>query len=140
MYAMISLSSWQPLQPSLLTQTLHSHGVAPVDQLIWPMGYYWYYVPVKENCMRRLSAITDWQVDVLGYRYVILLWNGRTDWRRHTLTGLLFYGLPSYRLLLSYHSLQHRRVTGTTIRSTVQFIHEMYSRNLPYCSLLGYGY
>ena len=100
------------------------------------MGYYWYYVPVKENCMRKLSPTPDWHAGFSDYRYVILLWNGRTDWRRHIITGLLFFGLPSYRLLLSNHSLQHRELP------VLQFTHEMYSTgsNLPFCSLLSYGY
>ena len=84
------------------------------------MGYYWYYVPVKENCMRRLSAITDWQVDFLGYRYVILLWNGRTDWRRHILTGLSFYGLLTAQMAEWYRASVSRAVDSGLIANRVK--------------------
>ena len=90
------------------------------------MGYYWYYVPVKENCMRKLSPITDWQVGFLGYRYVILLWNGRTVWRRHILTGFYFTANPAidYCLVTIAYSIVELPV--------LQFTHEIYHTVVPY--------
>ena len=72
---------------------------------------------------------------------MILLRNGRTDWRRHILAGFLFYGLSSYRLLLSncndvvirllfYRLYRYLRVDDQVVNLGLLYYSPTVSRNL----------